>query len=300
MNNTKTSTGIILAILATLIWSGNFIIARGVIKTIPPVSLAFFRWSTAVVLLLPIAWTHLGKDLRVLKTHWVPLLFTALMGVSLYNTFIYISGHYSEAINLALLATTSSPIMTVILARIFLKERIPPQRIIGMSICVIGILLLLSKGNPATLYHFTFSKGDWWALASAFCFAVYNIMVRRTKVDIRPTSFLFIVFTLGTLLLLPFYLYEFNQQGGFELTWNNAGVILYLGLGACVISYLLWNRAIQYLGAATTALFGNLIPVFSTLEAVWILGEKIRWFHIAGFALVILGLALSNYRKKPN
>jgi drug/metabolite transporter (DMT)-like permease len=297
LKDNKTSIGIGLAILATLIWSGNFIVARGVIKTIPPISLAFYRWLIASVIILPFAWKHLKSEAHLIRRHLPYFLATAATGISMFNTFVYIGGHHSEAINLALIGTTSSPIMSVILARIFLKEKVSALRITGMLICVIGILILLCKGRFENLYSLSFSEGDWWALAAALAFAVYNTLAKKKPASISPVNFLFTAFLLGTLLLLPFYLFEYADKGGFQLDSSSFLILLYLGLGASVICFLIWNIAIRHLGAARTALFGNLIPVFSSAEAVLILGETIRWFHFTGFALVILGLVLANYRR---
>ena len=216
----------------------------------------------------------------------------------MFNTFVYIGGHYSEAINLALIGTTASPIISVLLARIFLKEKINSYTLIGMLICIVGVLFLLSRGDLKNLQHFSFSEGDWWVLAAAVSFAIYNTLVKKKPSQMKPVHFLFVVFLLGTILLIPFYVYEWRTEGGFEISIANISVLLYLGLGASVISFLLWNLAISKLGSGRTALFGNLIPVFSSIEAVWILGEKITWIQIASFGLVIVGLIVANFRKK--
>jgi len=290
--------GISLAVLATFIWSGNFIVARGVIKNIPPVSLSFYRWLTATVILLPFTWKYFIKEWKLVKQNLLYFLIVSISGVSMFNTFVYIAGHYSEAINLALIGTTTSPIISVILAKIFLKERISFIRIIGMLICIAGILLLLSKGNFYNLLTFTFSKGDWWILAAAFTFSVYNTMVKKRPAVMNSRNFLFVVFAMGTIILLPFYLFELKNSGGFDFNFSNLSVIIYLGLGASVICFLLWNIAITKLGSGRTALFGNLIPVFSSIEAVLILGEKITWIYYTSFGLVILGLAVANLQKR--
>ena len=112
------------------------------------------------------------------------------------------------------------------------------------------------------------------------------------------TSFLMTVFSIGTFVLLPFYLYELSCKGGIEMSISNTAAILYLGLGASVICFLLWNISIANLGAGRASLFGNLIPVFSSIEAVLILGESIAWVHIAGFALVSTGLLIANVQKR--
>jgi drug/metabolite transporter (DMT)-like permease len=293
----KKLTGIGFAVLATLIWSGNFIIARSVIKNIPPVTLAFYRWLTATIILLPFAGHAFIKEFILVRQKFFYFLLAAVSGVSMFNTFVYIAGHYAEAINLALIGTTTSPIMSVILARIFLKEKIPVSRIIGMIVCITGILLLLSKGHLETLLSFSFSKGDWWMLAAAFTFAVYNVSARKKPQGMHPVNFLFTVFLIGTIVLLPFYLFEWQQKGGFDVNVSSLGAILYLGLGTSVISFLLWNKSIACLGVSRTSLFGNLIPVFSTIEAVLILHEQISWIQVISFGIVLIGLVIANYQK---
>ena len=289
--------GISLAVLATLIWSGNFIVARGVIKDIQPVTLAFYRWLCATVIILPFAWKYFTAEAGIIKERIWFFVLAAATGVSMFNTFVYIAGHHSTAINMVILCTCSSPIMSVILSRIFLKEKIPPLRIAGMIVCVIGVLLLLSKGHLENLLSFRFTKGDWWILAAALSFAVYNTSVKKRPKSMHPVSFLFIIFLIGTIVLLPFYLWELKNEGGFAITVGNISTIIYLGLGASVICFYIWNKAIVALGAGRTALFGNLIPVFSSIEAVFLLNEKITSIHIISFILVVAGLLIANLKK---
>ena len=290
--------GIGFAVLATLIWSGNFIIARGVIKTIQPFTLSFYRWLTATVIIAPFAWKYFFAELKIVKQRFLFFLLAAVTGVSMFNTFVYIAGHYSSAINLAILGTCSSPIMSVILARIFLKEKIPALRIAGMIVCVAGILLLLSKGSFENLLAFKFTKGDWWILAAALSFAIYNTTVKKKPQGIHSINFLFIVFLLGTIILLPFYLLELDKHGGIEVNVANLSTILYLGLGASVICFLIWNKAIHALGSGRTALFGNLIPIFSSIEAVIILHEQFLWIYVVSMLLVFAGIVLANIQLK--
>jgi drug/metabolite transporter (DMT)-like permease len=298
ISQNKVLKGVLVAIIATIIWSGNFIIARGVIKDIPPVTLAFYRWLTATVILFPFVWRTFFKELYVIKKHFLYFLLAAVTGVSMFNTFVYIAGHYSEAINMALIGTTSSPIMSVILARIFLKERVSPARVTGMIICIAGILLLLSKGKIEIVLSLSFSRGDWWMLAAAFTFAVYNVMAKKKPASLSSKNFLFIVFLIGTVILLPFYIAEWKIKGGFAPSLLNFSAILYLGLGASVICFLLWNISIATLGAGRASLFGNLIPVFSSIEAVILLHEKITTVHVISFILVVAGLLLANLQSR--
>ena len=289
--------GILLATIAAVIWAGNFVIARGVNQQIAPITLAFFRWSLATLLMLPIALKKFRSELHILKKHKSYLFWVALTGITLFNTCLYISGHYTTAINMALISTTSSPIFATTLAILFIGERINKYRFMGMMVCLSGVLLLISKGSLQTLLSFTFSLGDLWALAGAFSFAVYNVLVRKKPATISATTFLLAIFGLGTMLILPGFLLE--QTSAAPIVWNKALVmsLIYLGAGTSVISFLCWNAAIKRIGAGTTVLFGNLIPIISTIEAVVFLNEPFQQIHMISAGIVIAGLILANTRQ---
>jgi drug/metabolite transporter (DMT)-like permease len=297
-NGNRITQGILLAILATIIWSGNFIIARGVIHEIPPIALAFLRWACASVIMIPFGWKNIKAQWPDIKENWVHLFWAGLTGISLFNTFVYIAGHFTEAINLALIGTTSSPIFSFILARIFLKEKITPLKLAGLIFCIAGVLIILSRGDINNLIHFRITDGDLWVLIGAFSFSVYNVIARKKPVNLTPVTYLTVTFWIGTLLIFPFAMWELYVHPT-GILWNVSLVliILYLGAGASVISFFCWNAAIARLGAARASIFGNLIPVFSSLEAVWLLHEKISPTHIAGMVLVFSGVFLAN--KKP-
>ncbi|NDA62239.1 MAG: DMT family transporter [Chitinophagia bacterium] len=287
-------SGILLALVAVIIWGGNFVIARGVNKQITPISLAFYRWTLATFLLFPIAYRSFLAERKLIVRNLPNLLFAALFGISLFNTLVYVAGHYTTAINLALIGTTSSPIMSTILAYFFLKEKPGPFRITGMILCFIGILWLLSRGNWHNLAQFHFSKGDLWVLGGAFCFAVYNILFRKKSPEISPYAYLFTIFGIGSLFLLPAWLFELQQGVSVQFTNSLLITILYLGAGTSVISFLCWNASIEKIGIGRTVLFGNLIPIISSFEAVLWLGESLTIHHWISGIWVTIGLLLAN------
>ncbi len=282
--------------LAVIIWSGNFIVARGVIRQIPPVSLAFYRWIIASLLIMPFALAAFKKEWLVARRSWHYMFWVSLTGIALFNTFVYVGAHYTTAINLALIGTTSSPIMSIILARIFLKEEIGWQKLVGMILCITGVVFLLAKGDFQNLVTFRFTAGDGWVLLAAFFFAVYNTLVRKKPSGISPVNYLFIAFSAGTLLLFPFYLLETSNTPPVQWDADLLLMILYLGAGTSVISYLCWNMAISKLGAGRTALFGNLIPVFSSIEATILLNEKFTKIHVVSMLLAFTGIIIANWR----
>ena len=292
----NTFVGISLAVLAVIIWSGNFIIARGVIKQIPPVSLAFYRWLSASIIIFPFAMKQAAAEWKFVKQSWHYLFWASLSGITLFNTFVYIGAHYTTAINLALIGTTTSPIIAIILAKIFLKERIGLLKMGGIMLCIAGVLFLLARGSLQNLVSLNFTKGDGWILLAALCFAVYNTMVRKKPSTISSVNYLFVTFSFGTLLLLPFYCWELSNTA--VVTWNSnlILIILYLGAGASVICFLFWNIAVGKLGAGRTALFGNLIPIFSSAEAAILLDEEFTWIHVVSMLLVFGGIIMANWK----
>jgi drug/metabolite transporter (DMT)-like permease len=263
---------------------------------LPPVSLAFYRWLCASVIIFPFALKYFKQEWKAVKSAWKYLLLVSLSGVALFNTFVYIGGHYTTAINLAIIGTTSSPVISIILARIFLKENIGWMKLTGMLICIAGVLFILSKGNYEHLFVLQFSEGDLWVLAAALFFSIYNVSVKKRPAAISPINFLFVIFSAGTLMLFPFYIREMNLSVPVQWNWKIILTILYLGLGASVICFIIWNIAIHKIGAGRTALFGNLIPVFSSIEAVFYLGEQFTAYHIVSMILVFAGLLLANFR----
>jgi len=289
--------GVGLALITTLIWSGNYVIARGISKQLPPVSLAFYRWSLATVCIAPFAWRKFKEEKQVFLSNKQYIFWTALTGVTIFNTLIYLAGHYTSAINLALIGTTSAPVFATILAASFLKERIGFLRIMGMLICISGILFLLSQGSLEHLKQFRFGKGDMLVLISAFSFGIYNTLVRKKPASISPISFLFVVFVVGTICLFPFYLHEISNSAPVQWNMNIVYIILYLGIGNSVIAFFCWNASISRLGASGTALFANLIPVFSTIEAVIFLDEEFSTIHLVSGVLVVSGLIIANLKK---
>jgi drug/metabolite transporter (DMT)-like permease len=285
--------GVGLTLLAVLIWSGNFIVARGVFRQIPPVSLAFYRWCLATILIFPFVLPSVRADWPVIRRSGLYLLGAAITGIAFFNTFVYIGAHYTTAINLSLIGTTSSPIFAVVLARIFLRERIGPWKLAGMTLCVSGVLYLLSAGNLRNLVQFRFTQGDVWVLMAGLSFAIYTTLTKRKPPGISSLSFLAITFAIGTLLLAPFFVWEISDSSPVKWTGNLFLVILFLGLGASIVSFMAWNKAVPILGAGRTALFGNLIPVFTSILATLFLQEDFNNTHIVSMVLVFTGILLA-------
>ena len=285
--------GYLFAIGATVIWSGNFIIARGLNESIHPVALAFFRWLVAVAVSLPFTLKTALAEKDILKKHIPYLAVTAFFGVTLFNTLVYIAGQTTTALNLSLISLTF-PIFTVIILWAFLGEKMTFQKIIGTLLVLIGVTLLVTKGEISKLASITFAIGDLWMLVAALSFAIYSILVKRKPSEISGWSFQASTFILGFLILVPFYFWEKALYPPTAFDAKTIGGILYIGIFAAFIAFALWNRAVMNIGPAKASMIYYTVPLFSGVLAYIFLGEAVTIIHLVSAVLIFSGIFTAN------
>jgi drug/metabolite transporter (DMT)-like permease len=285
--------GYLLAVIATVIWGGNFFIARAFNSDIPPVGLAFWRWAIAVITLAPFAARSIIADWNLVQKNLPYLAASALSGITVVNTLIYIAGHTTQTINLSLIAA-SSPIFIVLMSRLFYGERISLTRAAGILVVLLGVVLLLAGGSLEKLLNISFTIGDLYMLLAAVVFAGYTMLVKRKPAAMQMKTFAFCTFSLGWLFLTPFYLLESSIDRLVVFTPAIVLALLYVGILASVVALLAWNQAIILIGPARTALIYYLIPVFSGIAAWFFLGESIGLVHIFSILLIVCGISIAN------
>lgn len=289
---TQRSIGFLYALLAVSIWSGNFIIASGVVDSVPRITLAALRWITATIAFLPFAIKHIRKEREAIRAYIRPLLIASLTGVTLFNTLVYISARTTDTANMALFASTT-PIFVVALARMFLGEPISRLRATGLAVAVIGMITIITRGHLEVLFDMTFRVGDLWMLLAGLLWAIYSIIIKRKPPSISHYSFLGVAFMLGALPLIPAAILEQQYAAPWVMTPAIVGSVLYIGIGASLIAFFLWNAAVMTIGPATSSLFQYFMPVFSGIGAFFILGQPITAAHAVGFLLIFSGVVLA-------
>lgn len=284
--------GFAYALLAVTIWSGNFILASGLADTVPPIALAALRWTCATLVFLPFALNHLRRDWTAIRAHRFPILAAAVTGVTLFNTILYLSAHTTDTVNMALIASTT-PVFVVILSRIFLGEPISRLRAAGLIVAIAGMTVIATHGSLETLLALTFREGDLWMLLAGLLWAIYSILVKRKPPEISQHSYLAIIFIVGAIPLIPAAFVEQPYYPAWTLSQPVIGATLYMGIGASLISFFLWNSAVTAIGPGTSSLFQYFIPVFSGIGAYLLLGQPITPAHLCGFILIFSGVFLA-------
>lgn len=291
------SLGYLAALGATVIWSGNFVVARAIAEDIPPIQLNFWRWVVALLCMLPMGLPHLKREWPEIRKHIGYLSFMALSGVSLLNTLIYKGGQSTESLNMALLVPTV-PIMIVILSRIVYGEPITPRRLLGIVVVMLGVLTIVSRGDLQRLAAVHFAAGDFWALGGAACFAVYSLFMRQRPVDISIGAFNTVIFALGLLFTVPALIWELCVL---PLPSLSAGVgigILYSGVGCSFVAYMLWAKAISIVGPVKAGFVYYTLPLFAAVASTLVLGEVVTLAHVLGGVCIIAGILVATVQKQ--
>uniref|UniRef100_I2PXB8 DMT(Drug/metabolite transporter) superfamily permease n=1 Tax=Desulfovibrio sp. U5L TaxID=596152 RepID=I2PXB8_9BACT len=291
------TAGILAALAATILWSGNFVAARGIAQAIPPFQLNFWRWLLALACVLPLALPRLRADWPGMRRHWRYLAAIGLVGVTGLNTLVYKAAQTTTSLNMALLVPTA-PIMILILSRVFHEEPLTYRRVAGVGVVLLGVLTLFSHGDWQTLVRVRFASGDLIALAGVACFAAYSFFSRYRPKDVSIQGFNAAAFAWGLLFCLPGVLWEAVCLPPPEGSPAVFGSILYVGIGCSFAAYLLWTKAITAIGPVQAGMVYYSLPLFTAVEATLLLGEPIALFHVAGGAFIACGIVIATTRRK--
>ena len=285
----------LLMLLPPLFWAGNAVMGRAVAGAVPPIGLAFWRWTLGTLIVLPFAWKHLRHDLTPLLASWKPVLLLGTLGIGMFNTFQYIALNSTTALNTVMLQS-SMPVMIVLMSLCLFGDRVRFAQGLGIVVSLIGALTLISHGDPAVLLGLRLNIGDVWMLVAVAIYAAYTTLLRR-KPAVHGLSFVVVTFAIGAVELLPFYIWETLTQRAVAATPTTFLAVGYVALFPSIVAYLCFNRSVELAGATTAGLAIHLIPVFGSLLAVLFLGERPYLHHGVGIALIAVGIILATRRR---
>ena len=283
-----------MLVCATLFWAGNFMVGKfAFFSNIPPMTLVFFRWSLVWIILLPFTYKEIIKFKSVIINNLPLLFFLSLTSVGLFNSFTYLSLVHTQVIN-ASLFNTAIPAIIILLCFIFKIEKTNKFQILGLFISILGILSIITKLNLDILLTLNFNKGDLIMIGGVISWGLYSSFLKKKKFILPLLTFVHILCTFGLIFIIPQFLYEFSQGQFIKFDINLFYIIIFLALFPSIGSYYCWAGAVSIIGANRAGIFLSLIPLFSTLMAIFFYNEKFHFFHLIGAILIILGLFLSN------
>jgi drug/metabolite transporter (DMT)-like permease len=281
-----------LLVLCNLFWAGNYVFGKYVVAEMSPLWITFSRWFLASFILVAVAYVLEKPDWRKVIKEWQILSAMAVVGIIVYTLILYSALDYTSSTNAALVSSLNPAVMAVF-AAIFLKERIAKLQVLGIGISLIGVFIILTEGNLSRILQMEYNRGDLLMLAAIMMWTIYSIIGKGLR-TISPITATASSSVIATIMMTPFALYQ-----GIDLTalspvaWTG---IIYITIFPSVCSFVFWNIGVKELGANKSAIFLNLIPVFTAIIS-WSLGNKISAAQILGGLLVFAGVYVTTAMK---
>lgn len=286
---------VLLLLLVPGLFSVNQLTARGAADFFPPFALAFWRWSGACLVMLCFTGPRLWRQRQTLAAEWRDLLLLGFLGMFVCGAVTYIGGQTTTATNIGLI-TSASAVLIILIAWIGYGESLSVTQCAGTALALLGVLVIVCRGDPAVLAALTFTPGDLWMVGSATSWALYSVLLakRPSKLDM-PARFTAIAGA-GALTLAPFAIGEaaFGHVAPFDL--RSVGIVAMLVLIPSLAAYQGYAVVQRALGAGVAGLVAYLSPVYNAGLAWLFLSEVPERHHLMGAALVLPGLYLASRR----
>ena len=270
----------------------NIIVARGGVEYVPPLSLAFWRWLTVFLILLPFFLGEILEKKKDINKEFWKLFFLGLMGCGVCGAFPFIAGMSTTMANMGIIYT-SSPIFIIILSVMFFKDKINLPRIIGLLSCLIGVLTIISKGNIQLLLNFKFTSGDLWMLGAAIGWAIYSIYLLNWKSNFSLMARFTLIALFGASSLLPFYVIE--ELYYFNTIFNSNFIfwILFAAISPGIIAFTLYTKVQKYVGASLAGFTLYIFSIYTAVYGIILFDEALLKFHYIGAGFVFIGVYLA-------
>jgi drug/metabolite transporter (DMT)-like permease len=290
-NAAATANAYLFLILTMALWAGNHILGRWASGVIPPMTLAFLRWSLAAVLMFPFARRSIRADWPVIRQNWPRLLLLGFMGSGIYNTLQYIALTETTATNAAIL-NSWGPILIVLAGAALFRDKLRANQVTGMAVSLMGVSVVVLHGEFARIATLSFNRGDLVMLFATGVWALYTTLL-RTRPQISTLSFAGITYAIAGVVNLPLAAWEYAHGQVMEITPQTLAAVLYAGVLASLVAYLFYARSVEIIGANRTGVFIHLIPLFTSVLAMVLLGEQPALYHAAGFGLILTGVFIA-------
>ena len=282
----------LLLFIQPIFMASNIIVARGGVEYVPPVSLAFWRWLTVFVILMPFFFDEILRKKKQFKKEFFKLFFLGLMGCGICGAFPFIAGMSTTMANMGIIYT-SSPIFIIVLSVLFFGDKINLSRIIGLVLCLSGVFIIICKGDFTYLINFKFTSGDLWMLGAAIGWAVYSIFLINWKSSFSLMARFTLIAFFGAVSLFPFYLIE--ESYFFNTAFNNNFIfwVLFAAISPGIIAFTLYTKVQKYVGASLAGFTLYIFSIYSAIYGIILFDETLLSFHYYGAGLVFIGVYLA-------
>lgn len=281
-----------LLAIAPLFFTANMLTARWVEGSIPPVAMAFWRWTLTLVFLVSYVGRGLLAGWRDLVREWPVLLVLGGLGMGVCGAPVYLGAQTTTATNIGLIYATT-PVLIVVFERLGWREPVSLRQAVGIGLSLIGVIAIVARGDLAVLSGLEFVAGDLLIVVATIAWALYSVIIRHWP-GRQPMAVRFVgIVVAGVVAMAPFYLLEIaaGHTAAFDLP--TVGIFLLLALVPGIGAYLAYGRLVMVLGPSRTGMLMYLVPLYNAGLAWLLLGERLALYHLTGTALILSGIALA-------
>ena len=250
----------------------------------------------ALIILLPFTYSQILKDFNYYKNNLLLMTTIAILGVTIFNSFTYISLKSTMVINSTLMASVA-PVMMIGFSWLIFRTKTTKFQFAGIILSLLGAISIILKGNLNNLYDLYFTTGDLWMLAAVISWCLYSVLLRKIDRNTSQLANLEVMIIIGIVFIFPFYILESNKTSYLPATGLDLAIIIYVAIFASIVAFFSWNKGVSIIGPNRASLFLHLIPVFSSIWAISFLNEKFVFFHVIGIFFILSGIILSNIKQ---
>ena len=297
---TKNNLAYLLLILASLFWSGNFIVGKAASTfEIPPFSLNFYRWLFAWLILLPFTYKELINKKNYILNNKVFFIILGITSITIFNSIVYYSLNFTQVISGVLMISTI-PVMIMFISSLLNIEKTNIFQIIGVVLSLTGVVFIITKADLELIKNLDFNKGDLTMVIAMLSWATYSALLKKKKYEISQITLLQVVITFGFIFLIPIYFIEMNMGYIIKLGKPFYLTLTYVVIFPGLASFFFWIKGIAIIGANRAGVFLHLMPIFGAIMAMIIFDEKFMFYHFLGAIFIIAGITLSNKKTINN
>ena len=282
--------------LSSLFWAGNFTVGRALRENIDAVALNHWRWLIAALILLPFSIPVLRRQMPLIFKHWKLLVSLSITGVVAFHICVYHALQTTTAIN-ALLFLSICPVLILFGSRLVFNETLRIVQMIGVIVSLVGVIVLLTHGEPERLMLLQFNPGDLWMLLAILLWSAYSVMLKTKPDELSQTVLLASIVVFGVVMMTPVYLFYGYGNPGFSMSGPVFFGLLYIGIFASVLAYYFWNYGVSKLGPNRAGSYLHLMPLFGAVLSILFLDEGIQPYHLFGAVFIASGIMMSHRRK---
>ena len=281
----------LLLTLTSMFWAGNTIAGRLAVGQVTPMQLTLWRWLLVIAVLWPIYGGQVRQHWPNIRARLLSVVLMAVFGFTGFNALYYVAAHYTTAINIGILQACL-PMFVLVGAFVAHGTRATLLQVVGALLTTLGVVVIATRGAPLSVLQVELNVGDVLMLIACVLYAFFTVAL-RDRPEMPGAAFFTLLAMIAAITSVPLALFEIMAQGATAPTCIGTMIIAYVAIFPSCLAQIFLLRSVDLIGPGRTGIFMNLVPLFSAIMAVALLGEPFAPFHAMALVLVVGGILLA-------